>query len=114
MFSVLYTLIFILVSSKKIFDTVTDQNGNFDNNTATVTVEDMIDPVDIGQDITVDLDGNPFVSITVNDVDNGSSDNCGFSLSIDVDTYKTEGVYPVKHSYRRFLKYAQCNCNGYC
>jgi hypothetical protein len=76
--------------------TVTDQSGNSANNTATVTVEDMIDPVAIGKDITVDLAGNPSVTISANDVDNGSSDNCGFSLSIDVDTFSTIGVYPVQ------------------
>lgn len=76
--------------------TVTDQSGNSNNDTATVTVEDMIDPVAIGKDIMVDLDGNSSVIITANDVDNGSSDNCGFSLSIDIDTFNTEGVYPVE------------------
>ena len=75
--------------------TVTDQNGNSANTTATVTVEDMIDPIAIGKDITVDLAGNPSVTISANDVDNGSSDNCGFSLSIDDDTFTTVGVYPV-------------------
>ena len=76
--------------------TVTDQSGNSANDTATVTVEDMIDPVAIGQNITVDLAGNPSVTITANEVDNGSSDNCGFSLSIDVDTFNSEGIYPVE------------------
>ncbi|WP_412986292.1 T9SS type A sorting domain-containing protein [Pontimicrobium sp. IMCC45349] len=75
--------------------TVTDQSGNSENDTATVTVEDTINPVAIGQDITIDINGNPSITITANDVNNGSYDNCGFVLSIDVDTFTQEGVFPV-------------------
>lgn len=75
--------------------TITDLGGNSQNDLAIVTVEDNIDPIALGQDITVDLAGNPSVTITANDVDNGSSDNCAFTLSIDVDTFNDEGDYPV-------------------
>lgn len=76
--------------------TVEDASGNSNSTTAIVTVEDRIDPIAIGQDITVDLAGNPSVSITAEDVNNGSSDNCGsITLSIDVDTFSAPGEYPV-------------------
>ncbi|MGJ8745044.1 T9SS type A sorting domain-containing protein [Polaribacter sp.] len=75
--------------------TVADASNNSDAKTAIVTVEDTVKPTAIGKDITVDLDGNASVTITANDVDNGSSDNCNFTLSIDVDTFTLEGVYPV-------------------
>jgi hypothetical protein len=76
--------------------TVTDTSGNSNSISATVSVVDLINPVASGQDITVDLAGNPSVTIIANDLDNGSSDNCGMtSLSIDIDTFTMPGVYPV-------------------
>lgn len=75
--------------------TVTDGSGNTDTETAIVTVEDNIDPIAIGQDITVQLVGGT-VTIVAADVDNGTSDNCGVdNLSIDQDTFTAVGVYPV-------------------
>ena len=56
--------------------TVTDVNNNVDSATATVTVLDSLNPIVITQDITVYLDANGQASITVADIDNGSSDNC--------------------------------------
>ncbi len=56
--------------------TVTDNNKNVSTATATVTVEDNIDPVAIAQSITIDLDANGYASLTSNDINNGSSDNC--------------------------------------
>lgn len=76
--------------------TITDANGLSDSATAIVTVVDDLDPIVVGQDITVDLNGNSSVSIVASDVDNGSSDNCGsITLSIDVDTFFTVGDFPV-------------------
>ena len=72
-----------------------DLSGNSNSNSATVTVEDNINPTATGQDITVDLAGTGSVSITANDVDNGSSDNCDFTLSVDIDTFTLPGTYPV-------------------
>ncbi|MGB1307948.1 MAG: beta strand repeat-containing protein, partial [Oceanihabitans sp.] len=76
--------------------TVTDASNNSDTETAIVTVEDSINPTVNGQNITVDLGGNASVTITANDVDNGSTDNCGFTLSIDQDTFTMPGDYPVE------------------
>lgn len=74
---------------------VEDASGNTDTEVATVTIVDTIDPVAIGQDIVKDLNGNTSVTILASELDNGSSDNCGYTLSIDVDTFAATGVYPV-------------------
>ena len=63
--------------------TVTDLNGNTSNTTTTVTVQDNIAPVAIGQAITVYLDNSGNTSISVTDVDGGSFDNCSLA-SMDV------------------------------
>jgi gliding motility-associated-like protein len=61
--------------------TVTDVNDNVGTATAIVTVEDNISPTVITKDITVQLDANGMVSITTNQINNGSTDNC------NIDTY---------------------------
>ncbi|MGB3343377.1 MAG: hypothetical protein WBA61_05665, partial [Aequorivita sp.] len=67
--------------------TVTDESGNSDSATAIVTVEDDLPPVLIVQDITVQLDANGSISISPNDIDNGSTDNCTLpeNLVFDLD-----------------------------
>ncbi len=72
--------------------TVTDPSGNASSTTATVTVEDNIAPVVSAQNTTVYLDANGQASITVEDIDNGSTDNCGLSLSIDTSEFDCEDV----------------------
>jgi len=69
--------------------TVTDENGNTDSCTATVTVEDNVAPDAVCQDITVTLDpATQLATITPADVDGGSSDACGIaSTTIDIDTF---------------------------
>jgi len=74
---------------------VTDSSNNIGTNTATVTVVDNINPVAIGQNINLDLNGNTSITISPSDVNNGSSDNCAINLSIDMDTFTSLGVYPV-------------------
>lgn len=63
--------------------TVSDASGNTSTCTADVTVLDTISPTAICQDITVQLDANGTASVTANQIDNGSSDNCSVQ-SIDV------------------------------
>ena len=64
--------------------TVTDDNNNSAQATAQVTVMDTIKPQVVTQDINAYLDASGQVSITPNDVDGGSTDNCTIdSLSID-------------------------------
>ena len=59
--------------------TVTDVNGNVSSNTAIVTVEDNVNPTIIAQDITIQLNASGNASISTNDINNGSYDNCGIA-----------------------------------
>src|SRR5690606_2811563 len=65
-----------------VYLSVTDVNGNVDSASATVTVLDTISPVAKVQSITAYLDASGTVVVDPADVDNGSSDNCGFTLSL--------------------------------
>ncbi|MCC5946297.1 MAG: proprotein convertase P-domain-containing protein, partial [Bernardetiaceae bacterium] len=56
--------------------TVTDSDGNSDNCTATITVEDSIAPVAVCQAVTIQLDTDGNATLTPAAVNNGSSDNC--------------------------------------
>jgi gliding motility-associated-like protein len=58
---------------------VTDVNGNVATATATVMVEDLILPTAKTRNVSVKLDDAGNASITVNEVNNGSSDNCGIA-----------------------------------
>ena len=58
---------------------VEDNNGNTNSQISNVIVTDTISPVAVPQNITVFLDGAGNTSITVSDIDNGSSDNCGIA-----------------------------------
>jgi hypothetical protein len=69
-----------------------DGSGNTHSTTSTVTVEDNIDPVAVAQNITVSLDANGTASITTADVDNGSSDNCSYTLALDVTSFDCDDV----------------------
>ena len=75
--------------------TVTDVNGNISTCTSTVTVEDNVAPVAICQPITVQLDATGNATITVADIDAGSTDNCGIaSTTIDISTFDCSNVGP--------------------
>ncbi|WP_422105333.1 HYR domain-containing protein [Winogradskyella sp.] len=68
--------------------TVTDQSGNSASETATITVEDVINPAVIAQNLTVQLDASGNASILASEVDNGSSDNCTVAnLSLDTSDF---------------------------
>ncbi|KYG71192.1 hypothetical protein AWW68_18455, partial [Roseivirga spongicola] len=55
--------------------------------TVNVEIEDNIVPTVIGKDITVYLDENGEVNVSPEDVNNGSSDNCDLTLSLDKLTF---------------------------
>ncbi|MBW6477856.1 MAG: T9SS type A sorting domain-containing protein [Bacteroidales bacterium] len=81
------------VGENTVILTVTDVNGNSAEATATVTVQDNLPPVVIVMDITVELDGNGEALITAEDVDNGSTDNCGIeSMELDITGFNCENV----------------------
>ena len=61
--------------------TITDDAGLTDDCIAIVTVQDNINPTALCQDITIQLDNTGKAIITAADIDNGSNDNCTFTLS---------------------------------
>ncbi|UOY07159.1 BspA family leucine-rich repeat surface protein [Muricauda sp. SCSIO 64092] len=65
--------------------TVTDNSGNVATCEVAITVEDKIAPTAICQDLTVELDISGSTTVTTADVDNGSSDNSGGTLTLSLD-----------------------------
>ncbi|NJO88337.1 MAG: HYR domain-containing protein [Chloroflexia bacterium] len=57
--------------------TATDGYGNASNSSFLVKVVESIKPVAITQDITIALDESGIAEITVDDINNNSTDNCG-------------------------------------
>lgn len=75
--------------------TVTDINGNSSTCQTTVTVVDNTWPVASCQDISVFLDANGLATISADDVDNGSFDNCAdLTMSIDVWEFSCADLGP--------------------
>jgi hypothetical protein len=76
-----------------------DFESNTSQGTAVVTVEDNLAPSLTNQDITIDLAGNNSISIVPSDVLDQVSDNCtantNINLSLDQDTFTSDGVYTV-------------------
>ena len=73
--------------------TAQDDCGNLATCTFTVTVIDDDAPVAICQDITVILDDTGNATITADQLNFGSNDNCGVeSLAINVDTFDCSNV----------------------
>ena len=64
------------VGSNTIYLIVTDVNGNVDSASAVITVQDVIKPTVVTQNLTVSLDASGAGSVTATQVDNGSTDNC--------------------------------------
>src|SRR5690606_39017004 len=63
------------------------------SSTQTITLEDTNPPIAIAQDITIQLDADGNASISVEDINNGSSDDCGIaSVSIDTESFTCENV----------------------
>jgi len=60
-----------------------------------ITVNDTLDPVAIGQNITVELDADGEATITVAEIDNGSSDNCSIdSMTLDITDFTCADIGP--------------------
>ncbi|RKS21851.1 gliding motility-associated-like protein [Flavobacterium endophyticum] len=73
--------------------TATDASGNVSSNTAIVTVQDLIAPTVITQNITVQLDANGQATITPAQINNGSSDNCTIATyALDVTSFNCANV----------------------
>jgi hypothetical protein len=72
---------------------VTDTNGNVSTCTATVTVEDNVNPEALCQPTTVQLDANGVANIIVDDIDNGSNDACGIAnRTLDITNFTCADV----------------------
>ncbi|WP_373056605.1 LamG-like jellyroll fold domain-containing protein [Zunongwangia sp. H14] len=81
------------VGTKTVTLTVTDNNDNSATQTATVIVEDTINPTVITQNISISLDASGNAAINPADVDNGSNDNCGIkSYSLDKENFSCANV----------------------
>ena len=81
------------IGSNTVTLTVSDGGGQSTTCTATVTVQDMIAPTVICQDITVALDASGNASITPSDIDNGSSDFCGIATTaLDITSFDCTDV----------------------
>ena len=73
--------------------TVTDVNGNSSTCTATVIVEENIPPTALCQDLTIYLDAQGEASITAQDVDAGSFDNCFIdTINVTPNAFTCSGV----------------------
>ena len=87
------------VGANTIYLIITDVNGNIDSASAVVTVQDIIKPTVLTQNVTVSLDANGAGSITVADIDNGSSDNCSIAsrtlskTSFDCSSVGANAIY---------------------
>lgn len=73
--------------------TATDAAGNSSQNEAKITVKDTISPKVIAQNTIVELDQDGFASIDVEEINLGSSDNCGISeMSISRSTFTCKNL----------------------
>jgi hypothetical protein len=87
------------VGANTVYLIVTDANGNVDSASAVITVQDVIKPTVVTQNLTVSLDATGSGSITATQVDNGSTDNCTIATrtlsksSFDCSNVGTNTVY---------------------
>ena len=77
------------VGTQQVLVTLTDVNGLQSSLNATVSIEDNVAPNVITQNFTVTLNANGQASITANDIDGGSSDNCAIASRIASQTVFT-------------------------
>ena len=71
------------IGEQTITVTATDIYGNSSTGPINILIVDNIAPVVLTKDISIDLDASGNASITTQMIDNGTSDNCNFILSLD-------------------------------
>jgi len=94
--------------------TVTDNNGNSSKCSSVVTVIDNVNPTANCKDDTAYLDATGNVSITTADVNNSSTDNCAFTMSLSNSSFTCadEGVNTVTlYVTDAFGNLSLCNSN---
>ncbi len=76
--------------------TVSDTNNCMATLDVEIVMDNTIDlemPMVLTQDIKVELDANGMATISVTDIDNGSSDNCGIeSMSLDATNFNCDQI----------------------
>lgn len=73
--------------------TVSDTTGEYDQCIAYILVVDDSVPTVLTQSITVYLDSSGFVSISPEEIDNGSFDNCGIdTMYLDNDSFACDDI----------------------
>ncbi len=80
------------LGSNPIDFTVTDTSGNTTVTSVNVTVSDVSVPTVLAQDLTLQLSDPAGITITPAMVDNGSSDNCSFTLSLSKTSFDCSDV----------------------
>jgi autotransporter-associated beta strand protein len=73
--------------------TVTDASGNASSGTAIVTIKDNIAPTVVTQNITASLDATGTATITEDQINNGSTDNCSIATyALDKKTFDCSNI----------------------
>jgi hypothetical protein len=81
------------LGNNEVILTVTDTTGDYDQCIAYILVVDDSVPTVLTQSITVYLDTNGMASITPDDIDFGSFDNCGIdTMSLDIYNFTCEDI----------------------
>jgi hypothetical protein len=75
------------IGDNTVYLIATDANGNVDTASAVITVEDVFLPTAIAQNLTVSLGALGQASITANQIDGGSSDNCSYTLTVNKSSW---------------------------
>jgi hypothetical protein len=70
------------IGANTVLLTGTDQSGNFERCSSTVTIRDLLAPIAKCKNITANLGANGTVIVPPLDVNNGSTDNCNFNFSV--------------------------------
>lgn len=83
------------IGTTTITRTVTDASGNSSTATQDVIVTDDEDPVALCKSFDAILDASGFVSLTPEDIDNGSTDNCNISSrTVFPDVFSASDIGP--------------------
>ena len=86
------------IGNNNITLTITDVNNNVSSCSSVITVRDTISPITMCSDIEVTLDSHGMANITLNDINNGSMDNCGIDtlfLSQEIFNCSDTGIVTI-------------------